>query len=100
MKLPTNVHTSTTPTLITATVVVEPRVPSGCQILGSICLIDVHLHAVYAKWTAGFWTLPIAVVVSGGVRMVWTDRVEVVVDAPFRTSIVHIEFHISTQEIP
>jgi hypothetical protein len=99
MELSTNVHTSTTPALVTPTVVIEPGMPGCGQILGPICLVNVHLHAVYAEWTAGFWTLPIAVIVSVGVRMVWTDGVEVVVDTPFRTSIVHIELHISAKEV-
>jgi hypothetical protein len=99
MELSTNVHTSTTPTLVTATIMIEPCVPSGCQILGPVRLVDVHLHAVYAKWTAGFWTLPITVIISVGVWMVWTDGVEVVVDTPFRTSIVNVKLHISAEEV-
>jgi len=99
MELPTNVHTSTTSTLVTATIVIEPGVPSGCQVLGPVGLVNVHLHAVNAKWTAGIWALPIAVVVSVGVRMIWTDSVKVVVYTPFGTSIVDIKFHVSTQEI-
>jgi hypothetical protein len=99
MELPTNVHTSTTSALVTATVVIEPSVPSSGQILSTICLINIHLHTIYAKWTAGFRTLPITVIVAVGVRMVWADGVEIVVHTPFGTTVVNIELDISTKEI-
>jgi hypothetical protein len=99
VELPTNVHTSTTSALVTATVVIEPSVPSCCQVLSTICLVNVHLHAVYAKWTAGFWTLPITVIVAIGVRVVWADGVEVVVHTPFGTTVINIELDVSTKEI-
>jgi hypothetical protein len=83
VELSTNVHTSTTPALVAATVVIEPSVPSSCQILSTVCFVNIHLHAVYAKWAAGFWTLPITVIVAVGVRMVWADGVEIVVHTPF-----------------
>jgi hypothetical protein len=78
---------------------IKPRVPGGCQVLGPISLVNIHLHAIYAKWTAGLWTLPITVIISVGVGMVRTDGVEVVVDTPFRTPVVHIEFDISAKEV-
>ena len=99
MELSTNIHTSSAPALVTATVMIEPSVPSGCQILRPICFVDVHLHAIDTKRAAGFRTLPITVVVSIGVWMVWTNGVEVVVDTPFRTPIVHIKLHISAKEV-
>ena len=100
MELSANVHTSTTPALVTVTVVIEPSVPSRCQVLGPVSFIYVHLHAIDAKRTAGLWTLPITVVVSVGVWMVRTYGIEVVVDTPLRTPIVHIKLHVSVQEVP
>jgi hypothetical protein len=83
MELPTNVHASTTSTLVATAIVVEPSVPSCCQVLGTVSLVNVHLHAVDAKRTAGVWTLTVTIVVSIGVWVIWTDGVEVVVDTPF-----------------
>jgi hypothetical protein len=83
MELSTNVHAGTTSTLVTTAVVVEPSVPSCCQVLATISLVNVHLHAVDAQWTAGVWTLTVTIVISIGVWVIWTDRVEIVVDAPF-----------------
>jgi glycyl-tRNA synthetase alpha subunit len=99
VELPTNVHSSTTSALVTATVVIEPSVPSSCQVLSTIRLIDIHLHAVDTEWAAGFWTLPITVIVAVGVRMVWADGVEIIVHTPFGTTVVNIELDISTKEI-
>jgi hypothetical protein len=83
MELPADVHTGTASTLVTTAIVVEPSVPSRCQILATIGLVNVHLHAVDAKRTAGVWTLTITVIISIGVRVIWTDGVEIVVDTPF-----------------
>jgi hypothetical protein len=99
MELPADIHACTTAALITAAIVVKPGVPCGRQILGAVGLIDVHFHAVYAKWTAGLWTLPITVVVPVGVRMIWADGVEIVVHTPLRTAIVYVELNVSTQEV-
>jgi hypothetical protein len=99
MELSADIHACTTAALITASVMVKPRVPRGGQILGTVGLVDIHLHAVYAKWTAGLWTLPVTVVVPVCVRVIWADGVEVVVDTPFGTTIVHVEFHISAQKV-
>jgi hypothetical protein len=99
MELPANVHAGTAAALITAAIMVKPSVPCGGQILSTVGLVDIHLHTVNAKWTAGLWTLPVAVVVPVGVRMIWADGVEVVIDTPFGTTIVYVEFHISTQEV-
>jgi hypothetical protein len=82
VELSADVHTGTAAALITASVVVKPGMPRGGQILSTVGLVDVHLHAVYAEWTAGLWTLPVTVVVSVGVRVIWTDGVKVVVDTP------------------
>jgi hypothetical protein len=99
VELPTNVHSSTTSALVTATVVIEPSVPSSCQVLSTIRLIDVHLHAVNSDRTAGFWTLPVTIIVAVGVGMVWADGVEIVVHTPFGTTVINIELDISTKEI-
>jgi hypothetical protein len=99
VELPTNVHTSTTSALVTATIVIEPSVPCSGQILRTIGLVNVHLHAIYAQRTAGLRTLPITVIVAVGVRMVWADGVEIVVHTPFGTTVVNIALDISTKEI-
>jgi len=99
MELSADIHACTTAALITTAIMVKPRVPRGGQILGTVGLVDIHLHAVYAKWTAGLWTLPVTVVVPVGVRVIRADGVEIVVDSPFGTAIVDVEFNVSTQEV-
>ena len=99
MELSADVHTGTTAALVTAAIVIEPSVPRSGQILRAVGLVNVHLHAIYAKWTAGLRTLPITVIVAVGVWMIWADGVEIVVHTPFGTTVVNIELDISTKEI-
>jgi len=99
MELTTNVFACLTTTLVTTTVMIEPSVPSCSQVVSTIGLINVHLHAVGACWTASIWALTIAIVVVRLVLMIWADGIEIVIDARLGATVVHIKLHIPSQEV-
>lgn len=88
----TRVRSGTTSHVATA-IFIEPRVPSRGTVLVAIALPNVELHAVGACRAAGCRALAVAVIVVRCVWMVWGDGIEVVVDAPFGSTVVIIELN-------
>lgn len=99
VELATLLCNGTAATHVTTSITVEPSVPGGGTLLVAVAFPDVQLHAVGSCRAAGFRSLAIAVVVVGGVRMIWRNGVEVIVDTPFRATVVKVELDVSTKHI-